>query len=160
MDIEELSSAGRRRLERLFAAGSMPDVDALLGWQFRGVVTSKVARAVRYKRFVKRLYDGEQGAEGYNVLCRNRDGIPRRIRGREMRHGWFVARPARGRRAGTLLFDYSAAPQNARANPERLVRDFVVHPDPRNGDLLLGKAFVARVPVAFFVLERDLRSPV
>jgi hypothetical protein len=155
MDLEELSGAGRRRLERLFAAGAMPDLDGLLDWQFRGLFPWKLARAVRAQRFVKRLQSGKDGAEGYNVLCSQRTGVPRQIRGRELRHGWFVARPARGRRTGTLLLDYGTSSHNRRMNPERMVRDYVVHPDPGNEDLLLGKAFVRRVPMAFFLLERD-----
>jgi hypothetical protein len=106
------------------------------------------------------MFGGAGGPEGYNVICSQRDWSRRRVRGKPLRHGWYTVRAASGRRSGCVELDYSASPRNAKLNPERLLRHFVVQPDPANPDLLLGKAYVkvgALVPVAFFVLERDRR---
>lgn len=157
MDLSDLGRTPRRALERLFAAGSLPDIDGLVGWEFRGFIPWVPAKAVRFQKFVKGFFrspDTPSGcAEGYNLFCSQRDW---RRRGR--RHGFYRIEPATGKFEGALLFDYAASERNSSANPERLFRDFVVHPDPDNEDLLLGKAFLKigpLVPTAFFVLERD-----
>ena len=59
------------------------------------------------------------------------------------------------------LLDYGASPRNSPWQIERLLRDYLVQPDPTNGDILLGKAYLAlgkRIPVSFFILERLRRT--
>jgi hypothetical protein len=153
VDLESLAGAPRRTLERLFCAGSCPDADGLVGWEFHGFSPWLPARAVRFQRFVKGFFRGAGSVEGYNLFCSQRDW-----RRRGNRHGFYVVQPASGRRDGALVFDYRASERNRRLNPERLFRDFVVQPDPDNPDLLLGKAYLKvgpAVPTSFFVLERD-----
>lgn len=154
----ELTALPRRALERLFCAGTAPSIDDLVGWEFRGVNPPALLRAIGAGRFVKGFVRGELGAEGYNVLCSQGDWRRRRFRGRDLRHSWFRLVEASGRRAGCVLLDYAASARTARLSPARLFRDFLVHPDPDDRDVLLGKAYVQLgrlVPVSFFLLERD-----
>lgn len=156
-DLGDLRGASRRTLERLFCAGTAPDPDDLVGWEFRGTIPATLARTLRLNRFVKGFFrddDTPPGeAVGYNSFCGQRSW--RRV---GPRHGYFRVRPAVGRHEGSLLFDYADTPRNAAWNPERLFRDFVVHPDPENRDLVLGKAYLKvgpLVPASFFILDRD-----
>lgn len=161
MDLLGLARLPRRELERVFAAGEAPDIEGLVGWEFRGYNPPAFARALGIQRFVKGFFRGEAPpgeAEGYNMFASQRDWTPRTLRGHTWRHGFYLVRPARGRHAGTLELDYGASRRNAAVNPERLLRDYVVQPDPDNPHLLLGKAYLAMgalMPVSFFLLERE-----
>ncbi len=48
--------------------------------------------------------------------------------------------------------------ENGSGNPEKVIRDYLIQPDPENPDLYLGYAYLAlgpvTVPFGFFVLER------
>lgn len=163
MELLELARLPRRELERLYAAGAEPDAADLAGSEFRGFNPPTFARALRIEKFVKGFFRAPDApdVEGYNVWCSQRDWRRRRRNGRDLRHGFYVCRPASGHRKGCLLLDYGASSRNRRVNPERLLRDFLVHPDPDDRNLLLGKAYVAvgrLVPVSFFLLQRD-RAP-
>lgn len=156
--LRELAELSRPALERLHCAGTRPAVDDLVGWEFRGVNPPRFLQAVGAGRFVKGFAPGDLGAEGYNVLCSQRDWRRRRFRGRDLRHSWFRLVPAGGRHEGCVLLDYAAAERNPRFTPARLFRDFLVHPDPDDTDVLLGKAYLQLgrlVPLSFFLLERD-----
>lgn len=151
---------GRRHLEREFAAGAEPKIDDLVGWEWRGINPPAVLRAVGAGRFVKGFVEGPRGAEGYVLLASQRDWSRRMFRGRVIRHSHFDVRAATGRHRGTVLLDYGSHPRNPRGHPGRLLREFLVHPDPENRDVLLGKAFVDAgrlIPVSFYLLEREQR---
>lgn len=158
--VRELAELGRPTLERLFCAGTEPHLDDLLGWEWRGTNPPELLRTIGFERFVKGFFDGGRGAEGYNVLCSQRDWSRRRFRGRDARHSYFRVVPTGARRPGCVLLDYAASDRNPALTPARLFRDFLVHPDPDDRDVLLGKAYLqtgALVPLSFFLLERDRR---
>lgn len=160
--LRTLAGMGRRQLERVFAAGTEPDVADVVGWEWRGLNPPKLLRAVGAERFAKAFVVASRGPEGYNMLVSQRDWTRKTWRGRVLRHSWFDLRAGSGRHAGTLILDYGSHPRNARAYPGRLFRDIVVHPDPDDADLLLGKAYLhlgRLAPVTFFLLERDVRAP-
>lgn len=154
----ELASARRRDLRRWFRAGSRPDPEELTGWEYRGLIAGTIPRAVRFTRFVKGMRAGPRGPEGYNVFCSQRDWRRWGWRGRPLRHSWYDIRSTVWRGRGCVLLDYGSSPRNPRLLPTRLFRDLLVHPDPGEPGLVLGKAYLAvgiRIPLAFFVLERD-----
>lgn len=156
MGLAELGGRSRTALERLFCNGTEPRIDDLLGWEFLGVVPGPIGKV--YEKFVKVFVATDDGPGGYNVVCSQKDWRRRRFRGGDLRHGYFDLRRATGHRTGCLLLDYGSPERNPTLYPARLFRDFVVHPDPHDRDLLLGKAFVKLgrlVPVGFFVCGRD-----
>jgi hypothetical protein len=161
MNLTELARCSTREFGRLHAAGSEPKIDDLVGWEFRGFNPPAFARVMGIQKFVKGFFAGTRGAEGYNVAVSPRDWKRMHWRGRDIRHGFYLVAPGSGKHAGTVFLDYGASPRNARPNPERLLRDFLVHPDPDNPDLLLGRAYAAiggLVPLSFFILERERQA--
>ena len=166
-DFQRVATLDRRALETVMLQGERPGLDALPGWEYRGMNIGIPARLLSIQKFIKgfrRLPGGE--VAGYNVRVRQNgpagpwvalpsDDAPRRF-------GFFCVTPvAPTARDNTylhaLLLDYGRG-GNGRLNPLATLRDYLVRVAPRSDDVLLGKAFMAvgrlRVPVGYFVLER------
>ncbi|MBA3452550.1 MAG: hypothetical protein H0T42_05565 [Deltaproteobacteria bacterium] len=166
-----------RELEVVFQRGSMPDLEGLVGWEFRGINVVPlqqipVTELAGIKKFVKGFYRSEDGRVlGYNspVVCNVLDGrwhmkpsdsAPKRF-------GFYEAHPvdatARDNHAlHALLLDYGKG-KNPPFDIMAALRDYLVQVDPTNPDLLLGKAMFAvgplRIPLPnFFILERHRRG--
>ena len=162
-----------RELERIFVRGTTPDLDLLVGWEFRGINHLPlndylpIAQIAGIKKFVKGFYRGQDGrVMGYNIpVARNvldgrwhllpTDTEPKRF-------GFYQVAPVDATaRDNTylhaVLLDYSKG-GNSHLDAVNGLRDYVVQVDPRNPDLFLGKAYYAigpmRVPTNFFILER------
>lgn len=158
MTFEDLARAPNAELERLLSRSPAPDLKTLAGWEFRGWNTPWFCSAIGIRKFIKGFFDAGDGLEGYNIPPRQNG-----LRGpwlhkpsaeNPKRFGFYRVLPEPG---GRLLLDYGASPRNPALAPERLLRDYLVAPDPARPELLLGKAYLAlgaRVPVSFFVLER------
>jgi hypothetical protein len=172
----DLVHATRRELERALQRGATPDVDALVGWEFRGINCTPpgeppIARLAGIQKFIKGMFRAADGrAMGYNtpvvqnVLdgrwhAKPSDEAPRRFGFYEV-----TAVDSTGRDNHYLhavLLDYGKG-GNARWDLTRGLRDYLVqladHPD-----IFLGKAYAAigpaRLPLGFFVLERYRRGP-
>ena len=54
-----------------------------------------------------------------------------------------------------MRFDYDVPQNQGRHRPLRGIQDDVVLPNPGDHDLLLGKARMFGLPVAYFVLKRQ-----
>lgn len=166
-----LARASRDELERALVRGATPALDALLGWELRGILHPSWARWLGIQKFVKGFFRTDDGrALGYNSpVAQNavdgrwrllpEDGAPRRF-------GRYAVAPvdptARDRAyLHALLLDYGRG-GNAPWDPARGLRDYLVQVDPSNPDLFLGKAYyaigAARVPLSFFILERHRRG--
>jgi hypothetical protein len=169
LELEQTPMSG---LERVFQRGVMPDLDALVGWEFRGINhlplnALPVAAAAGIKKFVKGFYRAEDGrVMGYNIpVARNpldgrwhlqpSDSEPKRF-------GFYeVAAVDPTSRDNTylhaVLLDYGKG-GNASFDPTGGLRDYVVQVDAANPDLYLGKAYFAlgpaRIATNFFILER------
>jgi hypothetical protein len=175
-----LARASRRQLEHTLQRGATPDVDALVGWEFRGINGTPegappIARLAGIQKFVKGMFHAADGrAMGYNspvvqnVLdgrwhTKPSDQAPRRF-------GFYEVAPVDptsrdNHYLHALLLDYGRG-GNRGWDVTRNLRDYLVQVDPRDGgtgDLFLGKAYYAvgsaRVPVGYFVLERFRRGP-
>jgi hypothetical protein len=167
-----LEQTPMRGLERVFQRGKMPELDQLVGWEFRGINhlplnALNLAYAVGIKKFMKGFYRGEDGrVMGYNIPVKMNaldgrwhlkpsDTEPKRF-------GFFEVAPvdptARDNEyLHSLLFDYGKG-GNPKGDPSNGLRDYLVQVDPANPDLYLGKAYFAigpaRLAMSFFILER------
>ena len=167
--LEQTSMSG---LERVFQRGKMPELDQLIGWEFRGINhlplnALNLAYLVGIKKFMKGFYKGEDGrVMGYNIpVGRNAldgrwhlkpsDTEPKRF-------GFFEVAPvdptARDNHyLHSVLFDYGKG-GNPKGDPSNGLRDYLVQVDAANPDLFLGKAYFAigpaRLAMSFFILER------
>jgi hypothetical protein len=169
LELEQTAMAG---LERVFQRGSMPDLDALVGWEFRGINhmplnALNLAYAIGIKKFVKGFFRAEDGrVMGYNIpVARNvldgrwhlkpSDSEPKRFGFYEVAPVDATARDNEYLHA--VLLDYGKG-GNAKLDPSSGLRDYVVQVDPNNPDLYLGKAYYAfgpaRLATSFFILER------
>lgn len=169
-----LNQLSGRELERTFVRGTMPDLSALAGWEFRGMNTPMWARAVGIKKFVKGFYRPSGNRHelfGYNCpVEQNRLPEPWRIKPSPdyaKRFGFYLVHEVDPTSRDnvylhSVLLDYSKA-MNHPYDPTNGLRDYMVQVSPDNPDLYLGKAYYAlgnvRVPTSFFVLERFQRGP-
>ena len=160
MTFAGLASCRGAELERLLRAGKAPDPSALCDTQWRGWNASPLTEALRIRKFIKGFF-GEP-LEGCNIPARQ-DGWDAPWQAVGERFGFYTAAPVvAGARDSlypdSLLLDYGASPRNAFYRVEKVLRDYVVAPDPGQPDLLLGKAYLAigglRVPAGYFILNR------
>ena len=155
-----------RLLTPIMRRGTTPDLDDLLGWEWRGTNLPATSRLLGIRRFIKGFHGRSGRPEGYNVSVAGSDlASPWTERAqRDGRREWapFTVAPVDptatdNRYLNALLLDYGAV-----ATPEpgvaRRLRDYLVQVTPGSNELLLGHAFLAagraRVPVGWFALER------
>jgi hypothetical protein len=166
---EQLATSSGSRLEELLQEGQSPDLDALVGHEFRGANVGSLPRRLGLQKFIKGFFRGTGVTEGYNITVRQ-DGlkkpwVPAPSPEQPRRFGFYVVSPPGAARvsrdnryAHAALIDYGASRRNPRWRIERALRDYIVVPDPDRPDVLLGKAYLAlgpaRIPVGYFVIER------
>lgn len=163
----EIGRRSARELEETFLRGSMPDLDALIDWEFRGMNVGVLPRLARIRKFVK----GFERREGDKVFGYNRPVEQNRVtspwNAGERRFGWYRVAPvdptARDNTyLHAALLDYGRG-ENPLWDPSRGLRDYLVQVESGDRDLYLGKAFYAagpaRLPLSFFVLERLRPAP-
>ena len=163
-DALRLERAPWQELEREFLRGTTPDIDSLVGWEFRGINhlplnVLPVARLVGIKKFLKGFFRAEDGrVMGYNspVAMNALDG---RWHIAPKRFGFYEVHPVDPTARDNVylhavLLNYGRG-GNKPWDPTGGLRDYVVQLDEH---LFLGKAFYAlgpvRVPTNFFILER------
>ena len=163
-------------IENTFMRGATPDMDALVGWEFRGInrfplYPLPIPETLGIKKFVKGFYRGEDGrVMGYNCPVEQNildgrwrtkpsDTSPKRF-------GYYEVHPvdATSRDNAYLhavLLNYGKG-GNKPWDPTAGLRDYLVQVDPQNPDLFLGKAYYAigpaRLRTNFFILERHRRG--
>lgn len=166
----ELEKMSMGELDTVFLRGEKPDVETLIGWEFRGLNTPKWASLIGIKKFIKGflLRDGE--VYGYNSPARQ-NGIRKPWLGKPTdenpkRFGFYrvvdVDPTSRDNAyLHTVLLDYGRG-GNKPWDQTSKIRDYLVRVDPGNDDLFLGKAYIAlgplRVATNFFILERHRRG--
>jgi len=168
---EELCGKKDSELEAIFRAGKTPERKNLLGWEFRGYNTPFITQILGFRKFKKGFFVGpgqtEDGPEvmGFNVLVVQNglygQWLPLPSTTAPKRYGFYRVYNVRpeeidNKHSNALLLNYGI-PRNG-LNPARLLRDYLVQPNPDNIDLYLGRAYFAlgnmRVFPSFFVLER------
>lgn len=184
---KDLALSTPRDLEPILAGAAAPEMDSLAGWEFDGanvgfwpsVPFTITLLGIGVRKFRKGFYafgpDRDPGGpgpfiQGYNCLVKQdgRDWIDKPwtllpSAENPKRFGYYrVYKPAPGTREAkypnALFLDYG---RGANAGTPRFLRDYLVQPDPKNPDVLLGKAYVALGPIwfvgGFFVLRRAAR---
>lgn len=154
-------------LEKVFVRGATPDLEALVGWEFRGINHLPLnflplANLVGIKKFVKGFFRTEDGkVMGYNSPTKN-NALDGRWHVATKRFGFYEvdyvdATAYDNKYLHAVLLDYGKG-NNAALDPTRVLRDYVIQVDKNNPDLFLGKAYSAfgpvRMPTNFFILER------
>ncbi len=162
-----LEQTPMHELEKVFQRGVTPDLEALVGWEFRGINhlplnALPLAQLVGIKKFVKGFVRDDSGRlMGYNSAAKN-NALDGRWHVAPSRYGFYETAPvdptARDNAyLHAVLLDYGKG-GNSAMNPMSLLRDYVVQVDAKNPDLFLGKAYGAigplRIPTNFFILER------
>lgn len=163
-------------LDATFVRGTQPDLNALVGWEFRGINRLPanevpVAEVAGIKKFVKGFFRDERGmVMGYNCpVAQNvldgrwrtkpSDTAPKRFGFYQVHAVDATARDNKYLHA--VLLDYGKG-GNAIYDPTRGLRDYLVQVDAGNPDLYLGKAYYAvgpaRLRLNFFILERFRRG--
>jgi hypothetical protein len=157
-------------LETVFVRGATPDIEALVGWEFRGInhllglgpVRFPLANLVGIKKFVKGFFRTEDGkVMGYNSPVKN-NALDGRWHVATKRFGFYEvdyvdATAYDNKYLHAVLLNYGKG-GNPALDPTQVLRDYVVQVDPNNPNLFLGKAYSAmgplRIPTNFFILER------
>ena len=163
----DLAGLSKAELAAVHAAGTPPDVPALIGFEYRGFNQPRGMALLGIRKFIKAFYLDRSGRPfGCNtpVVQNGLDAewIARPAPERPRRYAFFKVDPPdpaasdAGRR-GAVLLDYGLG-GNRFYDPSRVLRDYVVRAEPGSDDLLLGKAYVtiagARVAHTFFLIER------
>jgi hypothetical protein len=162
-----LEQTPMRELEKIFVRGVTPNLDDMIGWEFRGINhlplnALPVANLLGIKKFVKGFFRAEDGrVMGYNSPVKN-NALDGRWHVAEKRFGFYEVAPVDptsrdNKYLHAVLLNYGKG-GNAVYDPTQVLRDYVVQVDANNPDLLLGKAYGAfgplRIPTNFFILER------
>lgn len=153
-------------LEALMKSGSTPDIEKLVGWEFRGHNVGLFPRLGRILKFKKGFRKVGDEIIGYNVLIKQNSceepWIALPSEANPKRHGFYKVYPARfspkyNRYPQALVLDYGKG-GNPVYDPSQFLRDYLVKPFEDNDDLYLGKAYIELfgklIPVGYFVLER------
>ena len=165
--LAELASMSKIELEKVFMRGSMPELDKLAGWEFRGLNHPRWARLAGIKKFMKGFYWDHDLLHGYNCpVTQNANEAPWVFRGSAEdpgRFGYYSVAPVDARAKdnaylNSVLLNYGEG-GNKLYDPSRNLRDYLVQVDADNDDLYLGKAYYAlgplRIATNFFLLERQ-----
>ena len=159
-----LEQAPWRELERQFVDGATPDLDQLVGWEFRGINrlplnALPIARMIGIKKFLKGFFRADDGrVMGYNSPV-EMNALDGQWNVGDKRFGFYEVYPVDPTARDNfylhaVLLDYGRGGNKA-TDPSRGLRDYLVQLDD---DLLLGKAYYAvgpaRVRTNFFILER------
>jgi hypothetical protein len=159
----QLEQTSMRDLEKEFVRGGTPELDDLVGWEFRGINhlplnVLPVAQLIGIKKFVKGFFRDGGRVMGYNRPVK-RNALDGRWHVAEKRFGFYevdhVDATARDNfYLHAVLLNYGRGGNKA-IDPTNVLRDYVVQ---LGDDLFLGKAYAAfgplRVPSNFFILER------
>ena len=164
---KELTRLKDRELEALIADAPGPDPEILAGWIFRGFNTPFHTKLLGIQQFMKGMWKGVNGVEGYNAapVQTGIDGecVERPSPEKPFRFGFFkIGRTEpfskENRYPNSTLFNYGTSEYNVWCQPMKTLRDYVFQPDKDNSDLFIGKAYFAVGPLRiysnFFIIER------
>jgi hypothetical protein len=169
LTFDELTRFDNRRLEPLMGSGAVPSASDLVGYDFRGWNIQALTEILGTRKFIKGFYAGAapERAWGYNmpVLQNGRDKpwLAKLKDGQPIRYYFFGVLPGPALpdaiHPRSLVVDYRQWPGYSDLNPVKYTVDYLVHPDPGNRDLLVGKSYAQltksiRPFLGFFILAR------
>jgi hypothetical protein len=152
---ETLAAADRDKLEEVLRAGTAPQFDQLEGHTYRGWNHEPISR-LSGEKFKKVFYRRDGQAFGHNLrVHQDRKGYGGEWRlelkdGRPIQIGYYRVgltkeEPPKGpytRYPHTGLLNYSVGRNTGLHVALRVIRDFVVLPNPGDPELILGKAYL------------------
>jgi hypothetical protein len=160
---EALTRLGEAELHALFDRSEAPDPRVLIGHEWRGFNTPRWTRLAGIQKFIKGFFEIDGRVEGYNLR------VPQNGLGgawtalpspdAPSAFGFFtVSKPSERE----TLLDYGASTRNRWWRIDdvtmKVIRDYLVVPDPKQPDILLGKALLQIGPFRlfsnYFVIER------
>jgi hypothetical protein len=164
----DLAHASPSRLEALLRAGAAPPPETIAGVEWRGLNTGLPPRLLGLQKFIKGFFRDAGGVAGYNIpVAQNgvaAPWLPLPSAEAPRRYAFYTVAPVNPASTdrlypSALLLNYGLGrPSPGSPFIARLLRDYLLAPDPANPDLLLGKAYFAlgplRLPSNFFILER------
>lgn len=163
----ELAQSSNAQLETILRVSKGQALESLVGFEWRGCNTSWRLKAMGLQKFIKGFFQDGERVEGYNIPVQQNGldapWLDQPTPESPKRFAFYLVTQVDRESVDNLytealLLDYGASRRNPAYGIERLLRDYVVRPDPDNPDLLLGKAYLAvgtlRLPSNFFVLER------
>ena len=163
----DLARSSHTQLEKILRSSKAPARESLIGFEWRGCNTSWRLKAMGLQKFIKGFFQEQERVEGYNIPVQQNGldapWLARPIPESPKRFAFYLVTQVNRWSVDNLypealLLDYGASRRNPAYGIERLIRDYLVQPDPANLDLLLGKAYLAigivRLPSNFFVIER------
>jgi hypothetical protein len=163
----ELARSSDAQLEKILRASKAPALESLVGYEWRGSNISWRIKLLGLQKFIKGFFREAESVVGYNIPVQqnglDQPWLDRPTLESPKRFAFYLVTQVDRESVDNLypkaiLLDYGASHRNPANGIERLLRDYVVQPDPNNPDLLLGKAYLAvgplRLPSNFFVLER------
>ncbi len=167
--LEDLAKLSVSELEQVFRAGTQPDREKLVGWEFRGFNKPLITKIAGFQKFKKGFYKKGDGYWGYNIpivqgplerewTCRPSDDDPKRF-------GFYSVKLtqdlAQAKESDAILLDYADGKNGLFEGS--FLRDYVKQVDADNEDLLLGKAYSsvagAQIMPTFFIIDRDREAP-
>jgi len=163
----DIAQRAKPDLDAIFAAGGPPDVDALVGFEFRGWNQPRATALLGIRKFIKAFYSGGDGrTSGCNTpVAQNgldSEWLPKPSAEHPKRYAFFQVDPADPEAADesrhrAVLLDYGRG-GNRSYDVARILRDYLVRVDPGSDDLLLGKAYFVvggrRLASSYFLIER------
>ncbi len=166
---DELCRSSEAELRKVFKSGIRPDPDKLDGYAFRGFNVTPVAKALGFQKFVKCFFRVSPAGslEGCNLWVKPSSPRNEWVLAERKPHGFYVVETDWDESWGpsqknAVRIDYAASLRNHPLNPERLIVDYLVQPDPEDPDCYLGKAFLGwgklRIFSNYFVLSRHENS--
>jgi hypothetical protein len=138
---DTLTRADGATFRELMSTGDTPDPARILGHTYAGLNRGLIPKLTG-ERFEKVFHTEDGRPFGHNVVERRRGPV-------EL--GWFSV----GMRDRAMRFDYDVGRNRGLYLPLRGLKDDVVLPNPGDHDLLLGRARLFGLHVAYFVLKRE-----
>jgi hypothetical protein len=152
---ETLAAVDRDKLEEVLRAGTAPQFDQLQGYTYRGWNHEPISR-LSGEKFMKVFYRRDGQAFGHNLrVHQDREGYGGEWRlklkdGRPIEIGYYRVALTKdestkgpyGRYPHTGLLNYNLGLNTGLHLALRVIRDFVVTPNPDDHELVLGKAYL------------------
>jgi len=169
---EALAQMSMEELEQLMVEGMAPQIDDVLGYEFRGYNVRWAAKLIGNSKFKKGFFgtQSDKYAWGYNVLIEqnalDEPWIARPSDARPKRHFFFKIYPGSAsstvRYTNSLVVDYGQWGEYFFLNPVGYMKDYLVFPYPDNRDLMVANSYIespiGSVFLSHFILERSNKS--
>lgn len=170
-NFNELSDLSKKELDQLMETSDATTLKEVKGYEYRGWNVNSMTKILGTQKFKKGFFGDPEGGylRGYNVRIvqdgKDREWRVREIKNKPSRYAFFKVLPQYTHRKPayehekSLIIDYAKSGEYFFLNPVKYTVDYVVCPNPKNRNLLLGKSNFEAGPIRFFmgyfVLERD-----